>query len=102
MKNLTLIECMIIIGMVLILALLFTGCTDAEREAYTSYNHPFRVTMWGQNGPVKEWISTGRVISEENSDGWYFKDSATNNFVRVSGNVSVEELSTVPSASPSP
>lgn len=68
-----------------------TGCTDAQISNLTSLGDKFVVTMWGQNGPVKTWTSTGKVLTEQNSDGWCFRDSATGRFVRVSGNVSVEE-----------
>ena len=33
------------------------------------------------------WISSGKVATEEGSDGYYFMDSATGKLVRISGNV---------------
>lgn len=46
----------------------------------------------GCDGPIKTYISTGKVGSEENSDGYYFKDAATGELVEVSGNVVITQL----------
>jgi hypothetical protein len=67
------------------------GVTDAYKSSITSYGSKFRVTLYSGGTPVRSWISTGRVATTENSDGWEFRDSATNRFVRVSGSVSVEQ-----------
>jgi hypothetical protein len=45
----------------------------------------------GAGEAVREWHSTGKVLTEANSDGWYFMDKSNNKLVRVSGDVTVEQ-----------
>jgi len=68
------------------------GCSDAVLDRNFTYGVSFRVTLWSGGQPVKTYISTGRVETEEGSDGWFFKDKQTGGFVRVSGTVTVEEI----------
>jgi len=71
--------------------LLLAGCTDAEWSKNTSYGSSFTVTMYSGGEAVRVWKSSGKVLSEEKSDGWYFQDAATGKLVRVSGDVVVEQ-----------
>jgi hypothetical protein len=77
------------------LALLFitilVGCTDATRSQFNSYGKTFKVTLYSGGEAVKTWKSTGKVLSEESSDGWFFTDAETKKLVRVSGTTTVEE-----------
>ena len=68
-----------------------SGCSDAEVSRNTSLGHEFNVTLYSGGRAVKAWHSTGKVETEEKSDGWFFRDKATGKLVRVSGNVTVEE-----------
>lgn len=92
----------LILACALACALALTGCTDAERSQWSTYGHSFRVTVWGQQGPVHTWTSSGKVFSEHESDGWTFRDDATGGLVHVSGTVSVEEIVPGGTASPAP
>ena len=73
------------------LSMLLMGCTDASVSQFTAYGSTFKVTLWSGGQAVKTWTSTGKVIAEENSDGWYFTDKATGKLVRISGDVTVEQ-----------
>lgn len=76
-----------------IAATLTIGCTDATKAQFGGYGSKYKVTLYGASpDPIREWVSTGKVATEEGSDGWFFMDSKTNKLVRVSGNVVVEEL----------
>lgn len=76
------------LGVVLLLA---AGCTDAEVAKNNAYGSQFVVTLYSGGKPARVWVSTGRVETEEKSDGWYFRDSRSRKLVRVSGAVTVEE-----------
>ena len=70
-----------------------TGCTNADRAQLGAYGNKFQVTLYAANGAViKQWVSNGKVATEQQSDGWYFMDAATNKLVRLSGTVLVEQL----------
>ena len=67
------------------------GCADAQISRFTAIGQPHKVTVWSGGQPAKVWYSTGKVLTEKESDGWYFTDKETGKLVRVSGTVSVEQ-----------
>ena len=66
------------------------SCTDAEKSKLGGYGDTFTVKVLGPD-TVITYHSTGKVISEEHSDGYYFTNAATGKFVEVSGNVIIEQ-----------
>lgn len=68
------------------------GCTDAERSKLGGYGDKFKVEMYSGGQKVREWTSSGKVISEEGSDGYYFNDSETGKLIEVSGDVVITKL----------
>jgi hypothetical protein len=72
-------------------ALGVSGCTDAEIARNAAAGSQFKVTVYSGGQAVKTYVSTGKVLSEEKSDGWFFMDKATNKLVRVSGTITVEQ-----------
>jgi uncharacterized lipoprotein YehR (DUF1307 family) len=72
---------------VVIATIFMVSCTDSEREKMFNYGNEFKVEMYSGGQLVRSWISTGKVNSEEGSDGYYFKDKATGNLVEVSGDI---------------
>ena len=56
-----------------------------------SLGSTFKVTLYSDGTAVRTWVSTGKVMTESESDGWYFTDSKTKKLVRVSGCVVVEQ-----------
>jgi len=69
------------------------ACTDAERSQLEAYGSKFQITLYAANGVIlKQWISTGKVHAESNSDGWYFRRADTGKLERVSGTVDIEQL----------
>lgn len=67
--------------------LLLTGCTDAYTAQWQSIASEHKIELYSGGELVKEWTSTGKVLSEENSDGYYFKDKLTGKLVRVTGDL---------------
>jgi len=69
-----------------------SSCTDADRAKMGGIGSKFKVEMYSGGTKVREWISSGKVHSEQGSDGYYFNDTATNTVVEVSGDVVITEL----------
>lgn len=63
------------------------SCTDAKQEKLFNYGNEFKIEMYSGGQLVRTWISTGKVNSEQGSDGYYFKDKATGKLVEVTGDV---------------
>ena len=66
---------------------LVLGCTDASQAKMFNYGNEFTVEMYSGGVLVRSWTSSGKVSSEQGSDGYYFKDKATGKLVEVSGDV---------------
>ena len=63
-----------------------TSCTDAQRSKIGGLGGEFKVEMINCDGTVaRSWISSGKVSSESNSDGYYFKDKETGKLIEVTG-----------------
>ena len=63
------------------------GCTSAERGRLTSYGQSHTVQLYSGGELVREWKSTGKVLTESESDGYYFTDGETGSQVRVTGDI---------------
>ena len=74
----------------LVLVITFASCTDATRAKLGGYGDTFTVKVVTCD-TVITYKSSGKVISESNSDGYYFNDAATGKLVEVSGNVIIEQ-----------
>lgn len=80
--------------LILLIAICFTavGCTDATRSNLMSYGKEHQITMYNGGTMVRQWISSGKVQSLTDSDGWQFMDKATGKLVRVGGDVIIEVI----------
>ena len=78
--------------LILICASFAAGCSDADRASPSAYGDEHLVELYSGGRKVREWQATGKVFSEENSDGFYFKDAGTGQLVRVTGDVVVTPL----------
>ena len=80
------------IGFLIIASFLFS-CTDAKRAKFGGLGDEFKVELVNCDGSVtKSWISTGKVSSEQNSDGYYFKDKDTGKLIEVTGTLIITKL----------
>jgi len=74
--------------LLLLLAFTVISCTDATRSKISGLGNQFKIEVVNCDGSVTHsWISTGKVISENHSDGYYFEDSKTGKLVEVTGNL---------------
>ena len=62
------------------------GCTDAEMSRLFSFGDSAKVTCYSGGEVIYSGYSTGKIKSEENSDGYFFKDKKTGSLMEVSGN----------------
>jgi hypothetical protein len=82
MKNL-MIACLVVVSLV------FVGCGAAGMERSFGMGN-CTIEMYSGGKLVQTWESSGRVKSEDNSDGWYFRDKATGKLVIVTGDVVIK------------
>ncbi len=66
--------------------LLAAGCTDAKFEKMTNFGNSASIQCYSGAQVIYDGRSTGKIKSEENSDGYYFKEKQTGNLKEVSGN----------------
>lgn len=74
----------VIIGIAAVVAV--TGCTDAGMGKFASLGSSASITCYSGGKLIYEGRSTGKVKSEENSDGYYFVDQSDGKLKEVSGN----------------
>jgi hypothetical protein len=77
-----------IFGLAVILGM--GSCTDAQMGKLGGYGETFTIQVLGPDTIIR-YQSSGKVISEEHSDGYYFTDAATGKLVEVSGTVIISE-----------
>lgn len=64
-----------------ILAML--SCTDAECAQATSYGSGGKVVCYSGGAVVYDGKATGKVLTEEQSDGWYFREEGSGDLIRT-------------------
>ena len=80
----------LIIASLAILAL--SGCKDSTISQFEALGSKHKISLYGATGTlIQSWESTGNVSNEAQSDGWYFKDAATDKLVEVTGTLIIEQ-----------
>ena len=74
-----------------IIALSICSCTDAGRAKLTGYGGEYKVEMYSGGQMVRTWIASGKVQSENGSDGYYFNDKTSGKLIEVAGDVVITE-----------
>ena len=77
-----------------VFAISFCGlsCTDAERAKYGSLGSEHSVKCYSGSKLIYEGISSGKVLSEETSDGYYFYEKKSQRLMEVSGNCVISRI----------
>jgi len=71
---------------ILILMILgLTACTDARRAKLWSFGGSRQIKCYSGGKVIYEGHSTGKISSEANSDGYFFKDRETKKLMEISG-----------------
>jgi hypothetical protein len=74
---------------VLLVAGVLGGCSRANRAAWNAMGSPHHIIQYSGVKKIGEWCSTGKVNSEDHSDGKYFEDAKSGKLVMVSGHLLV-------------
>lgn len=62
------------------------GCTDAERAKLGALGDHGLITCYSGGKPIYEGRATGKIAPDVAAGGgWFFKDAATGELIRVSG-----------------
>lgn len=68
-----------------LMALVLTACTDSAVAKFSAFGDAGNITCYSGGTVIYQGKSTGRIQTEEASDGWYFMESGTNKLIRLSG-----------------
>ena len=79
----------VLIGALTLMASM-VSCTDASMSKIGGYGDTFTIKVLGPD-TVITYHSTGKVISEKESDGYYFTNRENGKLVEVSGNIIIEQ-----------
>ncbi len=60
-------------------------CTDAKIKQWTTLGNPGRIHCYSGGELIYDGESTGKIATEQGSDGWYFEERGSGNLIRVSG-----------------
>jgi len=82
MKKLLMV-CFLVSGIAL------SGCS-ARIAKFNSLGNDHKLTLYSGGVKIGEWISDGKVLSEETSDGYYFKEKSTGKSFEISGDIIIE------------
>jgi len=66
-----------------------TGCTNARIAVMQAYGQSHHIKQYSGGQLIGEWDSTGKVLNEKQSDGWYFQDMKTGKITEVSGDIQI-------------
>jgi hypothetical protein len=72
-------------------ALSICSCTDATKARLTGYGDEYKVEMFSGGQMVRSWVASGKVQSENGSDGYYFNDKETGKLIEVAGDVVITQ-----------
>lgn len=64
----------------------FTSCTDGLRSKIGSFGDSRSIDCYSGVKLIYSGRSTGKIQSEANSDGYYFKEERSGKLIEVSGN----------------
>ncbi len=74
--------------LLVILMIALVSCDNSTKAQYGAVGEDSKIELVNADGSVTHsWISSGKVRTEEGSDGYYFMDKTTEKLVRITGNV---------------
>ena len=80
--------------LIILLTLFFIfSCSDAKKARMKGRKSEYKVEILNCDGTVtRSWVSTGKVRSERDSDGYYFMDKETGLLIEISGSIIISQL----------
>ena len=78
---------------IFIISMSLLSCTDAYKAKVGGLGDRFKVELINCDGTIThKWVSSGKVESENNSDGYYFMEEKTNKLIEVTGTLIITKL----------
>lgn len=71
---------------VILVCLLAVSCTDGFKGKISSYGDSRSIECYSGGKLIYSGTSTGKIESEQNSDGYFFVEKGTEKLLEVSGN----------------
>lgn len=79
------------LALIVVILVCMTACRSSQMAQWGALGSDQKITLYSSSGSViREWVSDGKVSTENGSDGWFFRDRATGKLVRVTGTVVIE------------
>ena len=73
-----------VLGM-LLMVVMISGCTDATRSKFFSFGESRTIECYSGGKLIYKGKSSGKISSEANSDGYFFKEAKSGQLIEVSG-----------------
>ncbi len=73
-----------------IFALTQISCSNADIRDMKSIGKPANVSLYSGGVLIRHWVSTGKIQTMSDSDGWFFEDNETHKLIKVTGTVVIE------------
>lgn len=81
-----------LLGLLGLIGLVCGACSDAERAKLISLGSKHRVVCYSGGSTIYDGVASGKVLSEQSSDGYYFEDQQTGKLMEVSGDCVITRL----------
>lgn len=79
---------------IFIIAAVFTavisGCTNAQMSQYKALGSRGKIVCYSGGVKIYEGTSSGKILTEEGSDGWYFEEDGTGKLIRTNSDCLIE------------
>jgi hypothetical protein len=76
--------------LILFASIFIYSCTDATRSKIGGIGQEFTVKVLGPD-TIITYHSSGKVVNESNTDGYYFNEKETGKLIEISGTIIIEE-----------
>jgi hypothetical protein len=79
----------LLVSMLLVLVTI-GGCSNAQwANGYKTWGATHHVKQFSGGVLIGEWLTTGKVQNEAQSDGYYFEDDLVREVIRITGDVQI-------------
>ena len=77
-------------AMITIVVLSIANCREATKAQWSALGSDGHIKCYSGGQLIYEGISNGKISTENQSDGWFFKDKKSGGLIRVSGDCLIE------------
>lgn len=74
-------------------AITIYSCSDAQNAKTLGLGKDYKIQLINCDGTITHtWISSGKVLSEQGSDGYFFSEKQTGKLIEVTGTIIITEI----------